>query len=193
MFRSHEDCKRWKESFMKGGKREVLGREKDSYPFGISMSTWPKSALPNSHLSSSIKSHGQTRNACSSSKEMILQALPHARGHPHCCRQASALCLPHVPLLLHAGHTMTNPPRDPLRRLPSRPFHLRGLPGSLLENMEGDHKSVPTWREGKCVRGPASISPPNPQLQAPASCPPQLLCAVIPSAYNTVPVPWTPT
>lgn len=73
------------------------------------------------------------------------------------------------------------------------PGHLHRLPGSLLENMEGKHKSVPTWREGKCLRDPAGLSPPNPQLQAPASCPPQLLCAVIPSAYNTVPVPWTPT
>lgn len=69
----------------------------------------PKSALPNSHLQSLIKSHGQISNVCSSSKEMIPQALPRTRGHPHCCRQDSALCLPHLTLLLHTRHTTDQP------------------------------------------------------------------------------------
>lgn len=88
---------------------------------------------------------------------------------------------------------LTNPQRQPLRPPLPGPFHLRGLPGSLLENMESNHKFFPTWREGKCVREPASLSPLKPQLQAPACCPPQVFCTVIPSAYNTVPVPWMPT
>ena len=158
------------------------------------MSTWPKSSLPNSHLQSLIKSHGQISNVCSSSKEMIPQALPCARGHPHCCRQdSSALSAsPSIAASHKTHHWPTHKENHSDPHLPD-PFHLRGLPGSLLENMESNHKFFPTWREGKCVREPASLSPLNPQLQAPASCPPQVLCTVIPSAYNTVPVPWMST
>ena len=108
-------------------------REEDSYPFEISMSTSPKNALPNSHLSSLIILHGKTRNVCFASKEMI----PAGRKH------GFSSLLPTGLGSLSGSHSccftqdtpLTNPGWSPLRppHLPGS-FHLCGLPGSLLES-----------------------------------------------------------
>lgn len=54
------------------------------------------------------------------------------------------------------------------------PFHLRGLPGSLLENMESNHKKFfPTWREGNFVSESQQAS--RLLTPTPGSCLPALL------------------